>query len=157
MLHHLPTLLLPKVDNAPSLPYQKEQEDQEAQEFNKPIAEDMYENIKKVGLPTWSEDDQTLARALQRELKVPVRGLAAKIQDLRVPRQAAESDGGEGGVGPTGGGSDDIGDVSGPSQPSRCRIRQTFREGRVTTGQTVSRWRRLSRIRVSWQVPRFRR
>jgi aminobenzoyl-glutamate utilization protein B len=41
--------------------------------FNKPIAEDMYENIKKVGLPQWSEDDQTLAKALQRELKLPVR------------------------------------------------------------------------------------
>ncbi len=78
--------------------------------FNKPIAEDMYENIKKVGLPTWSEEDQTLARALQKELKVPVRGLAAKIQDLRVPRAAAADD--EGGVGPMGGGSDDIGDVS---------------------------------------------
>ena len=30
--------------------------------FNRPIAEDMYENIKKVGLPQWSEDDQTLAK-----------------------------------------------------------------------------------------------
>src|SRR5207248_9455502 len=42
--------------------------------FNKPIAEAMYENIKKVGLPTWSEGDQTLAKALQKELKVPVNG-----------------------------------------------------------------------------------
>jgi aminobenzoyl-glutamate utilization protein B len=83
--------------------------------FNKPIAEDMYENIKKVGLPQWSEDDQTLAKALQRELKVPVRGLASKIPEQRAPR--GESDGGaaeeEGlGVGPMGGGSDDIGDIS---------------------------------------------
>ena len=31
--------------------------------FNKIIAEEMYENIKKVGLPKWSEDDQRLARA----------------------------------------------------------------------------------------------
>src|SRR6266705_3291950 len=34
--------------------------------FSKPVAEAMYENIKKVGLPQWSEDDQTLAKALQK-------------------------------------------------------------------------------------------
>jgi aminobenzoyl-glutamate utilization protein B len=83
--------------------------------FNKPIAEDMYENIKKVGLPQWSDDDQTLAKALQRELKVPVRGLASKIPDLRPPRSESDRNVGEEegmGVGPMGGGSDDIGDIS---------------------------------------------
>jgi aminobenzoyl-glutamate utilization protein B len=80
--------------------------------FNKPIAEAMYENIKKVGLPTWSQEDQTLARALQKELKVPENGLAGKIPDLRPPREE-RGEGEEGGnIGPTGGGSDDIGDVS---------------------------------------------
>ena len=64
--------------------------------FNKPIAEDMYENIKKVGLPKWSDDDETLAKALQRELKVPVRGLATKIQPLRAPREPSADDGEEG-------------------------------------------------------------
>jgi aminobenzoyl-glutamate utilization protein B len=82
--------------------------------FNRPIAEAMYRNIKQVGLPQWSDDDQTLAKALQKELKVPVRGLAAKIQELREPPKpeddAANGDGQ--GAGPTGGGSDDIGDVS---------------------------------------------
>ncbi len=82
--------------------------------FNKPIAEAMYENIKKVGLPQWSEDDQTLAKALQRELKVPVRGLASKIAELRPPRSESDRPGEEEGfgAGPTGGGSDDIGDIS---------------------------------------------
>jgi aminobenzoyl-glutamate utilization protein B len=82
--------------------------------FNKPIAEDMYENIKKVGLPAWSEDDVTLAKALQKELKVPVRGLATKVMPLRAPRvqDANSEEGGPGNVGPTGGGSDDIGDIS---------------------------------------------
>jgi aminobenzoyl-glutamate utilization protein B len=81
--------------------------------FNKPIAEAMYENIKKVGLPEWSEDDQTLAKAFQREMKVPVRGLATKVSELRPPRPVNDNLGEEGGgVGPTGGGSDDIGDVS---------------------------------------------
>jgi aminobenzoyl-glutamate utilization protein B len=83
--------------------------------FNRPIAEDMYENIKKVGLPQWSEDDQTLAQALQKELKVPVKGLNTKVPEMRVPRTPAPADGEDGeGAGnmPTGGGSDDIGDIS---------------------------------------------
>jgi len=80
--------------------------------FNKPIAEAMYENIRKVGLPQWSEDDQAIARALQKELKVQVRGLPSKINEMRPPRR--EPGAGEEGadIGPMGGGSDDIGDVS---------------------------------------------
>ncbi len=79
--------------------------------FNKPIAEAVYENIKKVGLPKWSEADQTLAKALQKELGVRNDGLAITLQGLRAPRAAPEGLQDEG-VGPTGGGSDDIGDVS---------------------------------------------
>ncbi len=81
--------------------------------FNRPIAEAMYENIKKVGLPQWSEDDQTMAKGLQKELKQPVRGLPTKVAEMRAPRVETPPDGADGpGVGPTGGGSDDIGDVS---------------------------------------------
>lgn len=82
--------------------------------FNVPIGEDMYENIKRVGLPQWSAEDQTLAKALQAELKVEQRGLAEKLPELRQPKaaQAADDDDGAGAIGPTGGGSDDIGDVS---------------------------------------------
>jgi aminobenzoyl-glutamate utilization protein B len=82
--------------------------------FNKAIAEAMNENIKKVGLPQWSDDDQTLARAFQREMKVPVRGLATKLQEMRPPRETNNDNTGEEGFGqqPMGGGSDDIGDVS---------------------------------------------
>jgi aminobenzoyl-glutamate utilization protein B len=69
----------------------------------------MYQNITKVGLPQWSNEDQTLARALQRDLKVPERGLAVKIPELRKPQPPSDDDNG---VGPVGGGSDDIGDVS---------------------------------------------
>jgi aminobenzoyl-glutamate utilization protein B len=71
------------------------------QHFNKPVAEAMYENIKQVGLPQWSEADQTLAKAVQKELKVPERGLATQLSTLAGP--GAE----EGGAG-----SDDIGDIS---------------------------------------------
>jgi aminobenzoyl-glutamate utilization protein B len=82
--------------------------------FSRPVAEAMYENIKKVGLPEWSDDDQKLAKALQAELKVPVRGLATKIPEMRAPRPAPDpaAEGEGAGPGPTGGGSDDIGDVS---------------------------------------------
>src|SRR5204863_7145357 len=69
--------------------------------FGKPVAEAMYENIKQVGLPQWSEADQTLAKAVQKELKVPERGLATELATLAGP--GAE----EGGAG-----SDDIGDIS---------------------------------------------
>jgi aminobenzoyl-glutamate utilization protein B len=69
--------------------------------FNKVIAENMYTQIQQVGLPEWTEDDQRLARALQKELGNDERGLNMELDTLRAP----------GGV-RTSGGSDDIGDVS---------------------------------------------
>jgi aminobenzoyl-glutamate utilization protein B len=50
---------------------------------NKAVAEAMYANIQSVGLPQWSADDEKLAVALQKELKVPEVGLAKKIDPLR--------------------------------------------------------------------------
>ncbi len=35
--------------------------------FNKVIAEDMFQNIKQVGMPQWSDADQTMAKGIQRE------------------------------------------------------------------------------------------
>src|SRR6266498_890332 len=71
--------------------------------FNKIIAEAMYENIKQVGLPQWSEADQRLAHALQRDIGAPDSGLATRLDTLRPALRPNER---------TGGGSDDIGDVS---------------------------------------------
>jgi aminobenzoyl-glutamate utilization protein B len=72
--------------------------------MNKVVAETMYENIKTVGLPTWSEADQTLAKALQKELgNATQNGLAVKLGELGKPVALEDN---------TGGGSDDIGDVS---------------------------------------------
>ena len=70
--------------------------------------------MTKVGLPTWSADDQTLAKGLQHELKQKERGLSMKIAPMREPRPQTEDEGGEEGGGrqPMGGGSDDIGDIS---------------------------------------------
>ena len=71
--------------------------------FSRPIAEAMYENIKKVGTPTWDEKDQTLAKGIQRELGQPDSGLTTRPGRLNGPAPEASR---------TGGGSDDIGDVS---------------------------------------------
>jgi aminobenzoyl-glutamate utilization protein B len=83
--------------------------------FNKPIADVVTENIKKVGLPQWSEDDQKLAKALQHELKMPEQGLNTEVRDGR-GRGGRGGEAGQGapdvGAGGGGGASDDIGDVS---------------------------------------------
>jgi aminobenzoyl-glutamate utilization protein B len=73
------------------------------QHFNKAVAETTWANIQKVGLPQWSDEDQQLARALQKELKNPrAEGLRTKLSDgLQGPVREN-----------TGGGSDDIGDIS---------------------------------------------
>ena len=81
--------------------------------FNKEIAETMYENVKTVGLPKWSEADQRLAMALQDEMGFDaraegggpwggVRGLRTDPSELMGPAPEPR----------TGGGSDDIGDIS---------------------------------------------
>ena len=46
------------------------------QHFNKVVAETTFANIQKVGMPQWSEADQTLAKALQKELGSNEQGLA---------------------------------------------------------------------------------
>ncbi len=71
--------------------------------FSRPIAEAMYQNIQKVGMPTWDEKDQTLAKGIQRELGVPDSGLSTRPGRLGGPVNEATR---------MGGGSDDIGDVS---------------------------------------------
>jgi len=72
--------------------------------FNKVVAETMYENIKTVGLPVWTDADQALAKALQKELGNPTQnGLSVKIGNLGQPQPLENNNGG---------GSDDIGDIS---------------------------------------------
>jgi aminobenzoyl-glutamate utilization protein B len=81
---------------------------------NRPIAAAMYDNIKKVGLPTWSDDDQLLARASQLELQAPkMEGLAVKLDSVGLPTSSAPvvMMGGQA-MTPMGGGSDDIADIS---------------------------------------------
>jgi len=73
--------------------------------MNRPLAEAMYANITRVGLPEWSEADVTLAKAVQRELGVPETGLATEIPELRGRARIPDQE-------KRGGGSDDIGDIS---------------------------------------------
>ncbi|WP_020596799.1 amidohydrolase [Spirosoma panaciterrae] len=82
--------------------------------FNKPIAVDMYQNIKRIGLPTWSPEDQLLAKATQKELQSPnLAGLDTKLDTLGTPIASAPTVmmGGQNMV-PLTGGSDDISDIS---------------------------------------------
>jgi aminobenzoyl-glutamate utilization protein B len=69
--------------------------------LNKAVAEAQQKNIEAVGMPKWSEADQILAKALQKEIGAPVDGLKEKVEPLSEPEKN-----------PQGGGSDDIGDIS---------------------------------------------
>ena len=70
--------------------------------FNRPIAEAMDANIRAVGLPAWSEDDQRFARALQELMGAEeAEGLATELSAIQGHLEE-----------PVSGGSDDIGDVS---------------------------------------------
>ena len=69
--------------------------------FSKPVAEVQQKNIDLVGMPKWSEADQTLARELQREVRSSkVEPLPDKVKALEAPQPWK------------GGGSDDVGDIS---------------------------------------------
>ena len=70
---------------------------------NRPVAEAMTENIKMVGMPKWTDADQTLAKAVQKELKQKESGLDTAVTKLQGPTPDSLN---------MGGGSDDIGDVS---------------------------------------------
>jgi aminobenzoyl-glutamate utilization protein B len=69
--------------------------------FDRPIAEAMESNIRRVGLPSWSEADQQLARAVQREVQGDTTGLPITLDSIQGPVENNQ-----------GGASDDIGDVA---------------------------------------------
>jgi len=69
--------------------------------FNKVIAELQEKNIEAVGMPRWDDADQTLAKAVQKELGKKEEGLKAKVEELKPPSPETEQ-----------GGSDDVGDIS---------------------------------------------
>jgi aminobenzoyl-glutamate utilization protein B len=68
--------------------------------FNKPLAEALYANINRVGMPEWSGADQALAHAAQAELKAKLEGLKTTVTEMNLPENLA------------GAASDDIAEVS---------------------------------------------
>jgi aminobenzoyl-glutamate utilization protein B len=69
--------------------------------MSKPLAEAMHANILDVGLPSWDENDQAFAKAVQRMMGRDTTGLRTELRDsLRESSQGM------------GGGSDDIAEVS---------------------------------------------
>ena len=70
--------------------------------YNRPIAEAVGKHIEAVGLPQWSEADQALARAVQRQVDSDeTDGLNTELAGLSGPPEVPRS-----------GGSDDIGDIA---------------------------------------------
>ncbi len=70
--------------------------------YNKPIAEAMHRNMRAVGMPEWSDDDQRFARAFQEFMEAEeIIGLKTEVEAIEEPLEEPKS-----------GGSDDIGDVS---------------------------------------------
>lgn len=69
--------------------------------FSRPIAEAAQANIDKVGLPTWTADEQAFAKAVQKLVGAKEEGLATKLKPIEPPPNP-----------PISGGSDDIGDIS---------------------------------------------
>jgi aminobenzoyl-glutamate utilization protein B len=81
--------------------------------FNKPMAEAMYNNYKKVGLPSWSPEDQQLAKAVQIEMKSKkIEGLASKVDTVSLPTPVEPVLVNGRYLAAMGGGSDDIADIS---------------------------------------------
>ncbi len=76
------------------------------QHHNRVIAETMFTNMQRVGMPEWSEDDQRFARAVQKMLEVEEQGLLTEVQsELAGAEHIPDNQ-------RRGGGSDDIGDIS---------------------------------------------
>jgi aminobenzoyl-glutamate utilization protein B len=69
---------------------------------NKPMAELAMANIQAVGMPKWTADDQAFAKLVQETQNRKIEPLRDKISPLREEREERV---------PTGGGSDDIGDI----------------------------------------------
>lgn len=68
---------------------------------NKPLAEAAFANIQRVGMPDWTDTDQAFAKMLQEANELEVEPLKTELEDMEVDEDFT----------PTGGGSDDIGDI----------------------------------------------
>jgi aminobenzoyl-glutamate utilization protein B len=69
--------------------------------YNQPVAEALYANVKRIGMPVWSAADERLAHAAQAELRVEAVGLRKEVAELKSPASPRAN-----------AGSDDIAEVS---------------------------------------------
>src|SRR5437867_12382221 len=83
--------------------------------FNKTLAETLQTNIERVGMPQWTDDEQTFAKAVQRLIAGKEDGLNTMVRKLEPPPARPES-----------GASDDIGDVSWAVPTVTLRYRPNF-------------------------------
>ena len=116
--------------------------------FNKPIAEEVTENAKLIGLPKWSDNDQTLAKAVQHEMKVPEKGLATKLNELKTPNDPEKFTA--------------AGRMISATSRGSCRrscfvIRRIFPTYPDTTGRMGSAWQRRLPIKATSRGRRCRR
>lgn len=58
---------------------------------NQTMAEIIQKNMEMVGMPKWSEEEETLAKTLQKKIDAPIVGLQKKIKLLRESKQRASS------------------------------------------------------------------
>ena len=58
---------------------------------NQTIAEVVQKNIDLVGMPTWTAEEQSLAKVIQKDAEVKVAGLEAKVRPLRKAEQSPSS------------------------------------------------------------------
>lgn len=58
---------------------------------NKALAELLYENVERVGMPEWSEDDRVFARAFQTAMGAELVGLPDEVSPLYESRQGSSS------------------------------------------------------------------
>lgn len=80
------------------------------QNYNRPLAALLHRNIEAAGMPEWSDEDVTLARAIQREMGRDTIGLRTEVGSLVRWDQGV------------GGGSNDLGDVSWNVPSTRLRF-----------------------------------
>jgi aminobenzoyl-glutamate utilization protein B len=58
---------------------------------NKALAELVTRNIKLVGMPKWSADDEAFARAFQKAMGAPIEGLPTEVDEPKSDRQGAST------------------------------------------------------------------
>jgi aminobenzoyl-glutamate utilization protein B len=69
---------------------------------NRPVAEVIHANVKAIGMPHWSAEDQAFAKAVQQANGFTLKPLPTEVAPISTPESRGPS---------TGGGSDDIGDI----------------------------------------------